>query len=412
MPADVTLDRTPRRRGIAERLVLGAAARLACGELTLQLHDGSRHSFRGAEPGPSASLAFKRPRAARRLIAGGDLGLAEAYMDGDWDTPDLRGLLELGIRNEARLLGLLEGRLWARILGRAIHSLRPNSRRGARRNIAAHYDLGNEFYTAWLDPSLTYSAGLFGHAGEDLAAAQERKFRRMAALARIAPQHHVLEIGCGWGGFCLWAAREIGCRVTAVTISRAQHDQTLERVRAQGLEDKIEVRLQDYRDLDGRFDAIVSIEMMEAVGEAYWPVYARQLRDRLKPGGHAALQVITIDDGHFEGYRRRADFIQRYVFPGGMLPSPSILRELAKAAGLEWKEAAGHAADYARTLALWHRRFDEAWPGIAALGGGGCYDERFRRLWKYYLAYCEAGFLAARIDVLQVALSRPPGPAA
>ena len=410
MPADISLAHDAHPRGLADRLVLGAAARLACGQLSLRLPDGSLHSFRGAAPGPSASLHIRHPRAARRLIAGGDLGFAEAYMEGDWDTPDLRGLIELGAHNEAHLLGLLDGRPWARAVGRVIHALRPNSRRGARRNIAAHYDLGNDFYSAWLDESLTYSAGLFAHPGETLAEAQLRKFRRMAALARIAPHHHVLEIGCGWGGFCIWAAREIGCRVTALTISRAQYDHTRAQVRAAGLADKIEVRLQDYRDLSGTFDGIVSIEMMEAVGEAYWPVYLRQVRARLRPGGRAALQVITMADDRFEDYRRGVDFIQRYIFPGGMLPSPTVLRGLVSAAGLAWQESSGHGLDYARTLAIWHRRFEEAWPRIKAGDGGARFDERFRRLWTYYLAYCEVGFRTGRIDVLQVALGRPAGP--
>jgi cyclopropane-fatty-acyl-phospholipid synthase len=219
----------------------------------------------------------------------------------------------------------------------------------------------------------------------------------------------VLEIGCGWGGFCTWAAREIGCRVTAITISREQYDFTRARLHAEGLEDRVELRLQDYRELTETFDAVVSIEMLEAVGEAYWPTYFGQLRERLKPGGKAALQVITIADGRFDSYRNSVDFIQRYIFPGGMLPSPSRLAALSAEAGLDLRQTDRHGDDYARTLARWRRRFEGAWPQIASQSGGR-FDARFRRLWRYYLAYCEAGFLNGRIDLLHLALEREAAP--
>ena len=279
------------RRGIAEGMVLALAG------LTIRLPDGSRRRFEGAAAGPEGEIEVRDPRVFRRLLSGGDLGLAESYMDGEWESPDLAAVIALGAANDAVLARTLAGTAWARLAGRLVHKLRPNSKRGSRRNIAAHYDLGNDFYGAWLDPSMTYSAGLFASASDDdLAAAQDRKYRRIAALADIARGHHVLEIGCGWGGFCTWAAREIGCRVTAITISREQYDFTRARVRAEGLEDKVDVRLQDYRDLSGSYDAIVSIEMLEAVGEAYWPVYFRQLRARLRPGGKATgdqKRVVT-----------------------------------------------------------------------------------------------------------------------
>ena len=353
---------------------------------------------------------MRDPRVFRRLLSGGDLGLAESYMDSEWESPDLAAVIALGAANDAVLARTLAGTAWARLAGRLVHKLRPNSKRGSRRNIAAHYDLGNDFYGAWLDPSMTYSAGLFASASDDdLAAAQDRKYRRIAALADIARGHHVLEIGCGWGGFCTWAAREIGCRVTAITISREQYDFTRARVRAEGLEDKVEVRLQDYRDLSGSYDAIVSIEMLEAVGEAYWPVYFRQLRARLRPGGKAALQVITIADERFDDYRRSVDFIQRYIFPGGMLPSPEKLTGLTAEAGLALSSVECHGGDYARTLRLWRRRFEQAWPAIQR-GSQGRFDSRFRRMWRYYLAYCEAGFDAGRIDLLHLTLQRETQP--
>ena len=405
MHADLTLGQVTRPTGFAETLVLAAASRLVGGELTIRMPNGAEYVFEGAGPGPKAHINVKAPRMFRRLVSGGDLGLAESYIDGDWDTPDLAALIELGALNEARVLDVVDERPWRTLARRMLHALRPNSKRGAQRNIAAHYDLGNEFYAEWLDRTRSYSAALFESPDDDLATAQDRKYGRMASLADIAPHHRVLDIGCGWGGFCTWAARNIGCHVTAITISRAQYDHTRQIVRDEGLQHCVEVRLQDYRDLTDSFDRIVSIEMLEAVGEAYWPEYFRQLRARLRPGGHAALQVITIDDGQFDRYRRAVDFIQRYIFPGGMLPSPSVLRRLTADAGLTWAGAWEHGQDYARTLAIWHRRFDEVWPRIKALRTGARFDERFRRMWKYYLAYCEAGFRVRRIDVLQIALS-------
>ena len=334
------------------------------------------------------------------MLFGGTLAFAEAYMRGDCDSPDLTALVALVIQNEAALLRALDGQRWTRALRRLGHRLRPNSKRGARRNIARHYDLGNGFYELWLDPSMTYSAALFTRPDEPLAAAQDNKYRRMAELAGIGPDDRVLEIGCGWGGFCSWAAREIGCKVTAVTISRAQHDFAARRLQAEGLAERVDLRLQDYRDITGRFDRIVSIEMLEAVGAQYWPRYFATLRARLAPGGRAALQVITIDDALYEDYRKDVDFIQSYIFPGGLLPSPERLRDQVRRAGLAWQSDHSLGVHYARTLAIWRRAFEAAWPEVQALG----FDERFRRMWRYYLAYCEAGFRSGRIDVLQAAL--------
>jgi len=387
----------------ARRVLDALASRLASGALTVTLPNGEKASYRGAEPGPAADIRIHRLRAFRRLLAGSDIGFAQSYLDGDWDSADLVALIELAARNESSLGQAIEGHVWARALNRGLHLLRRNTKRGSRRNIAAHYDLGNEFYSLWLDPTMTYSAALFAESGETLEAAQARKYARMAEIADIKPEHHVLEIGCGWGGFCVWVAREIGCRVTAVTISQSQYEYARARIAAAGLSERVVVRLQDYRDLRGRYDRIVSIEMLEAVGERYWPVFFETLRARLTPGGHAALQVITINDAAFPAYRDRADFVQRYVFPGGMLPSPSALRAAVGAAGLTWERDSDHGADYARTLVDWHWRFERAWPEIAALG----FDERFHRLWRYYLAYCEAGFRSGRIGLMQVGLSRP-----
>ena len=402
MQADLDYQHGLHRGSLAESLALALAARIEVGELALTLPHGSERLFRGNRSGPRAALEVHHPRVFRRLLFGGTLAFAEAYMEGDCDSPDLTALVELVIENDAALMQVLDGQRWTRLIARLGHLLRPNSKRTARSNIARHYDLGNDFYALWLDPTMTYSAAVFERPGESLPAAQDNKYRRMAELAAIGPDDHVLEIGCGWGGFCSWAAREIGCKITAVTISRAQHDFATRRLQAEGLAGRVDLRLQDYRDIAGSFDRIVSIEMLEAVGEKYWPGYFAILRDRLAPGGRAALQVITIDDGLYDAYRKDVDFIQRYIFPGGMLPSPSRLRDQAQRAGLEWRGAEGFGQHYADTLAIWRRSFEAAWPQALALG----FDERFRRMWRYYLAYCEAGFKTGRIDVLQAGLSK------
>ncbi|RDD61389.1 SAM-dependent methyltransferase [Ferruginivarius sediminum] len=400
--SEFTDARPCRKDRAGTRLLLTLVRRIRAGRLTLILPDGEQHTVIGSAPGPHAELSVHRMRMLRRLLTGGALGFAEAYMDGDSDSEDITALLALAAQNQTTLAGVLRGKFVSRACARLFHLLRPNTRRGARRNIAAHYDLGNDFYQAWLDPTMTYSAAVFAHPGQDLARAQEEKYRRMAGIADIRPEHHVLEIGCGWGGFAEFAAREIGCRVTGVTISEAQHDYARRRLADAGLDGRTEVALRDYRNLEGRYDRIVSIEMVEAVGEAWWPTFFQRLHDLLKPGGRVALQAITIADEVFPSYRRNTDFIQRYIFPGGMLPCPTALHDHAGAAGLRMEGAAAYGLDYAETLHRWQQAFERAWPGIAKMG----FDERFRRMWRYYLAYCETGFREGRIDLYQIAFSR------
>jgi cyclopropane-fatty-acyl-phospholipid synthase len=382
------------------RFALAIAAKLSSGALTIELADGTRHRFVGGRVGPEGHLRLKRERAIRRFVTGGSLGFGEAYLDGDWDSADLPRLLELLAQNEGAYADHLGGWAGWRALARLHHLLRPNTRRGSRRNILAHYDLGNRFYELWLDRSMTYSAARFTRPGMTLEEGQQAKYALIAEQLEIRPGHHVLEIGCGWGGFAEFVAREVGARVTALTISDAQRSFAAERIQSTGLADRVEIRLQDYRDLAGRFDRIASIEMLEAVGERYWPIYFARLRDCLWPDGRACLQVITIADRHFETYRKGADFIQRHVFPGGMLPSPGALdREIAQA-GLAEVGRVCFGLDYARTLAEWSRRFRAARAEVARLG----FDDRFRRLWDYYLAYCEAGFRVGFTDVRQITL--------
>jgi cyclopropane-fatty-acyl-phospholipid synthase len=338
------------------------------------------------------------------VLLKGDLGFAAGYLAGDWDTPQLSDLLTSIADNLGRVSQKIRG-LKILTLGETLtHRLRGNTHAGARRNILAHYDLGNAFYDQWLDPSMTYSAALFTEAEEGLQSAQRRKYARLAELAGVRRDAEVLEIGCGWGGFAEYAAGELGAKVTAITLSPAQQAYARERLFRAGLAERVEVKLLDYRDAAGAYDAIVSIEMFEAVGEAYWPVYFRRLAELLAPGGRAGLQVITIRDDLFEDYRRRPDFIQLEIFPGGMLPTKPRLAAEAAGAGLRvaadgWLEM---GRCYADTLAAWRERFDAAWPRIAEQG----FDARFRRLWRYYLAYCEAGFRTGRTDVVQFALTR------
>ncbi len=386
------------------RIIVAVGRHLHFGSLRLVMPDGQQIVFEGVEAGPEGVILVRDQELARRTLISGGLGFGEAYLDGQWDTPDLAVLLEVANRNDQFLEQFLYGKSWARALRRLMHMLKSNSKSQARKNISYHYDLGNEFYSRWLDPSMTYSSARFEPKGLELQAAQEVKYRGIVERIRPNADSHLLEIGCGWGGFAEHAARTTGCKVTGITISREQHDYAKQRIFAAGLADKVEIRLQDYRDVPEQFDGIASIEMFEAVGESYWPTYFGTLRDRLKPGGVAALQVITIAERYYENYRRSVDFIQRYVFPGGMLPSPTIFREQTDAAGLQWQGAETFGLDYARTLAQWRERFLAVWPEIEALGG---FDERFRRMWQYYLAYCEAGFRTGSIDVMQVALGRP-----
>ena len=388
--------------GVFRTAVTLAGRNWSAGSLTFILPDGETVRLQGAGPGPDARLLVRDYRFIRRALLSGDIGFAEGYMAGEWDTPDLAALLGVFAVNFDVLRGLTRGNALSRAFHTLNHALRRNSRRGSKRNIHAHYDLGNDFYARWLDPTMTYSSAIFASPGQSLAEAQRNKYATLARSIDLAAGHSVLEIGCGWGGFAEYAAKEVGARVTGVTISRAQYDFARKRLFDQGLADKTDIRLIDYRDVQGRFDRVASIEMFEAVGERYWPAYFDKIRDVLVPGGKAGLQIITIRDRDFDNYRRRADFIQKYIFPGGMLPSEQRLREETARASLGWQSVSRFGQDYADTLEQWLRNFDAAWDGIAPLG----FDERFRRLWRFYLAYCEAGFRTGRTDVVQLALSR------
>jgi len=384
------------------QLALSIASYIRRGSLEVQLPDGRRLLFCGPDSGPSAAMVVHDFHFAWRVLRGGDIGIAESYLRGEWETPNLTDFLYLFCVNIEMMQAVLRGKplvRWAQVFR---HWLNRNTRRQARKNIHAHYDLGNDFYRAWLDPTMTYSSALFDQGGNDLSTAQLRKYESLAQQIDLKPGQSVLEIGCGWGGFAEYAAKTYGANVTGLTISQEQHDYARKRMFDAGLADRVEIKMQDYRDERGVYDRIASIEMIEAVGEQFWPDFFRQMRDRLATGGIAGIQAITIQERFFANYRREIDYIRRYVFPGGMLPSPAILKSLGSSFGIPLVREKVFGDDYARTLSVWRDRFRDAWPSLVPLG----FDERFRRLWEYYLAYCEAGFRSRNIDVRQMIFAK------
>jgi cyclopropane-fatty-acyl-phospholipid synthase len=363
---------------------------VAFGNITVVLPNGETLRRQAPNPGPSAKLVIRRWRAIWRLMTGGELAFADAFIAGDWWTPNLVAFLEFGACNDTGMPHAISGLLAQRLLLRLRHWRNSNTRRGSRRNIAAHYDLGNAFYELWLDRGMQYSSALFTANDQPLEAAQDQKLARVLDLLDLSGGERVLEIGCGWGA--LMERLTPHCDVTGVTLSAEQLSFTRGRIAGAAT---AEARLQDYRDIKERYDRIVSIEMIEAVGERYWPVYFEILRNSVTPDGTVLLQAITIDEHRFEKYRQQPDFIQSYIFPGGVLPTVDIIRQQAARAGLELTAHEPFGESYARTLAVWRERFLGAWPEIKRLG----FDEKFKRMWDYYLCYCEAGFRNGAIDV-------------
>ncbi|MEL7138113.1 MAG: cyclopropane-fatty-acyl-phospholipid synthase family protein [Pseudomonadota bacterium] len=380
----------------------GVLKRIECGRIEIALPDGRVFPAEGARSGPTGRIDVKDPDFFSRMVREGEMGFCEMYMEGGWDTPDLQSLFDVIMLNNDGVGRGFPGATLARLYERIRHRLRDNTRSGSRRNISHHYDLGNTFYGAWLDETMTYSSGLFSGQGEDLVAAQANKYASICDRARIKPGDHVLEIGCGWGGFAEYAIRERGARVTGLTLSREQHDYAKARLHAAGLSERADIVIRDYREERGRYDAVASIEMFEAVGERFWPVFFSSLRERLKPGASASLQVITIADRLFAQYRRGSDFVQKYIFPGGMLPSPSAFRRESARAGLAFGGSLEFGESYSRTLRLWRGRFNARWDEVRELG----FDDRFHRMWNLYLAACAACFLAGTTDVSQITLTR------
>ncbi|MBU1365762.1 MAG: cyclopropane-fatty-acyl-phospholipid synthase family protein [Gammaproteobacteria bacterium] len=375
------------------RLVFDLLEKVQGGLLEIRLPNGTSALFGDGDHG--VTMQVRDEAMFGQVLAKGDIGLAEAYLDGQWDSPDITGLLKLLAANRKQLKRAVYGSWGSLLAARVRHWLNSNSRSGSKRNIMAHYDLGNDFYKLWLDPSMSYSAAIYREADDgSLATAQHAKYRRILNCLKATPGQNVLEIGCGWGGFAELAVQD-GLQTTGLTLSPAQLAWAQKRV------PDADLRLQDYRDLDEQFDHVVSIEMFEAVGERWWPTYFKTLAKALKTEGRAVVQSITIRDDIFPEYRRSTDFIQQYIFPGGMLPSRAAFRATAAKQGLIVRNEYAFGQDYARTLAEWRNAFEANWPEIQKLG----FDEPFRRLWRMYLCYCEAGFLAGNIDVVQFELA-------
>ena len=382
------------------RLALSMMAKLKHGALRLRRPDGTTGIYGdGSDP---VSLDRKNWRVCRAAVKSGDIGFAETYIAGDWTSDDLPGLIELFVHNREAVEHMIYGTWWGNLLYRVKHLFNRNSRSGSRRNIHAHYDLGNDFYRLWLDPSMTYSSALFADPATSLQQAQEAKYRRLLDELALPASGNVLEIGCGWGGFAEVAAREGGHRVTGLTLSIEQLGYARSRLDQAGLSKHADLRLQDYRELEGSFDGVASIEMFEAVGEAYWPDYFSSVARALKPGGRACIQTITIADDLFARYRNGTDFIQQYIFPGGMLPCPRAFREQAARHGLRLVNELAFGQDYARTLQQWRMAFKAQLARVHEQG----FDDRFVRTWEFYLAYCEAGFRAGSLDVYQFTLEK------
>ena len=394
----------PQGTPAAARTALRLLQRLQHGSLTVQLPDGALHHF-GDGHGPAAAMTLRNWQVCRAALKSGDIGFAESYIAGDWTTPNLTELLKVFLANRQHVDDVIYGSWAGRLLYRIKHLLNRNTRHNSQKNIHAHYDLGNAFYELWLDDTMNYSSAWFEAGPEqDMRSAQHAKVRRALRMARVQPGDRVLEIGCGWGALAEMSTTEFQARLTGVTLSTEQLDFARRRMQALGVQDRADLRLQDYRDIhDGPYDAVCSIEMVEAVGREYWPTYFSAIERLLKPGGRACIQSIVIDDALFDRYIGSTDFIQQYIFPGGCLPCPREFRQAAEAAGLQVEDSFAFGQDYAETLRRWRERFLAQRSQIQQLG----FDERFMHIWEFYLAYCEAGFSMGSIDLVQYTLVKP-----
>ena len=402
-PSAVRSFALPRGTPGAARTVLKLLQRLRHGSLTVQLPDGSMQRF-GGDAAPHATLHLHNWKVFSAALKSGDIGFAESFIAGDWSTPNLTELLRVLVKNRGEMEGVIYGSWLGRLFYRVRHLLHRNTHANSRKNIHAHYDLGNAFYTLWLDETMNYSSAIFeGDTTQPMALAQKTKVRRALTQARVRPGDRVLEIGCGWGALAEMATTELGASITGVTLSTEQLEFARARMQRLGTSSRADLRLQDYRDIDDApFDAICSIEMVEAVGSEYWPTYFATVAKLLKPGGYACVQSIVIDDALFDRYLHSTDFIQQYIFPGGCLPCPREFRAQAEAAGLEVVDAYAFGHDYAETLRRWREAFLAQRDEVLAVG----FDEKFMRIWEFYLAYCEAAFDEDNIDVVQYTLRK------
>ena len=383
--------------------VFDLVGKLNSGRVDFILPDGRRFRAEGLKPGPVAEVTINNPDVFARLVREGDLGFCDAYLDGWWTTPDLQAFMDFIHADNDDMYDGFPGMALVRAWEKARFWFQSNTKRQALKNISYHYDLGNDFYSLWLDDTMTYSSALFNTSQESLEKAQIAKYASMVDQMGVKPGDHVLEIGCGWGGFAEYAAKERGLKVTGLTISKEQLDYANKRIKSKGLSDKVNLKLQDYRDETGVYDGVASIEMFEAVGEKYWPVYFDKIKQCLKPGKQATLQIITIQDARWDVYRKSVDFIQKYIFPGGMLPSPSVLRKEVHRAGLSVQHSIEFGKSYSQTLRRWFEVFNNKWDNISAMG----FDDRFRRMWNFYLTSCAATFESGNCDVTQITLQKP-----
>jgi len=383
--------------------VFDLVGKLNSGRVDFVLPDGRRFRAEGSKPGPVAEVTINNPDVFARLVREGDLGFCDAYLDGWWTTPDLQAFMDFIHADNDDMYDGFPGMALVRAWEKARFWFQSNTKRQALKNISYHYDLGNDFYSLWLDDTMTYSSALFNTSQESLEKAQIAKYASMVDQMGVKPGDHVLEIGCGWGGFAEYAAKERGLKVTGLTISKEQLEYAQNRIKNKGLSDKVNFKLQDYRDETGVYDGVASIEMFEAVGEKYWPVYFDKIKQCLKPGKQATLQIITIQDARWEVYRKSVDFIQKYIFPGGMLPSPSVLRKEVHKAGLSVQHSIEFGKSYSQTLRRWFEVFNNKWDNISAMG----FDDRFRRMWNFYLTSCAATFESGNCDVTQITLQKP-----
>ncbi len=400
LPAPMSANKRSVSWGL--RVLMYMLRGMRVGSLDVTLPNGELRQFQGTQEGPHGVLNIRSGAVIGHVLRGGEVGFGEAYLDGLWDSPDLSPLLAVLYLNEPYYKGPYEKNILGRFYGWIQHKLRANTKSKARKNIEYHYDLGNEFYKMWLDDTMAYSSGMFIAPNETLMDAQINKFRLMYERLDLRPEHHLLEIGSGWGGFAIYAAKHSGCRVTSITLSKEQLAEAQRRADAAGLGDRVRFELCDYRDVTETYDRVVSIEMYEAVGEEYWPGYFATIAKALKPGGRAAIQGITISPKIFDEYRRKRDFIQKYIFPGGMLCPPGLFQDLSGKAGLIAEDAKFYARDYADTLAHWHRNVLSVHEQIVQQ-----FDARFLRMWRYYLSYCECGFRTGSIDLMQITLRKP-----
>lgn len=373
------------------------------GRLDIVLEDGRRFRVEGEEPGHVAEVHIHHPDVFARTIREGDMGFCDAYLEGQWSTPDLMAFMDMVHDGAEEMYDGFPGQALVQAYEKIRFWLQSNSKRQAKKNISYHYDLGNDFYALWLDDTMTYSSAKFETGQESLEKAQTQKYASMVDQMGAQPGDHILEIGCGWGGFAEYAAKERGLKVTCLTISQEQFNYAVDRIEKAGLSDQVTFKMQDYRDETGVYDGIASIEMFEAVGQKYWPVYFDTVRDRLKPGKQATLQIITVGEHRWDAYISRPDFIQKYIFPGGMLPSPSKLKEAVQNAGLKVEKSIEFGESYSQTLRRWHDTFNQKWDQVAAMG----FDERFKRMWNFYLTSCAGTFHSGNCDVTQITISRP-----